>query len=471
MRRKTHEEFVEELKQKNPNVLVIGAYINCSTKIEVKCLKCGNVWSTTPNSLSNGHSCPLCANNQKKTHQHFVNEMQQYNPYVEVLGEYKNAITPIDVRCTICGNEWSSKPNRLLNGAQCKNCIKPHTSFMEQFMLISFQEALGRDFVESRNTSVIGQELDIYIPKFKLAIEPGTWLYHERKVYNTDLEKRKKCQEAGIRIITVYDSYPSNTPPPYESDCYVFTGFLNECGYKRLISLLKELMRNIGVEYENLNWNQIANKAYAECHYNAQENFANELLKVNPNIEILEEYKGANIPIEVNDKSCIHPSWKARPYTLLKGIGCPLCGRITASKTRTRTHQEFEREMKRTNPNIEIIDKYVKVTERLKVRCKKCGYVWEPLCYSLLSGKGCPHCSAIEAAQKRKNKLASKTTEQFCQEVKCINPMIKIIGEYINNKTKILAECSVCGEQWEVVPASILNGHGCPKCAIKKRSK
>ena len=469
MIRKKHEEFIEELKYKNPSILIIGKYVNCSTKIEAKCLKCGHVWFTVPNSLSQGHGCPSCANNQKKTQQKFIDEMQQHNPYIEVLGEYKKATIPLKVKCTICGNEWLSKPYRLLNGAQCQNCTKPHTSFMEQFMLIAFQDAIGKDNVESRNKTAIGLELDIYIPKYKIAIEPGTWLYHESKVNNNDLEKRKKCWDAGIRIITVYDSYPENTPPPYEEDCYVFTGFLNEFGYNRMIDFLIMVMQSLDINYKELNWNKIANRAYAACHYNAHEKFINELADKFPNIEVLEEYKGTNIPIEVNDKTCTHPSWKARPHTLLKGNGCPLCGRDVSAKKRTRTHKEFEEEMSQINPSIEIIGKYVKVTEHLEVRCKKCGHTWKPLCYSLLSGKGCPHCTAVEASQKRKNKLASKTTEQFCQEVKNINPTIKIIGEYINNKTKILAECSVCGKQWEVVPASILNGHGCPKCAKKRK--
>ena len=72
MRRKTHEEFIEELKLKNPSILIVGKYVNCSTKIEVKCLKCGHVWFTVPNSLSQGHGCPSCANNQKKTQQKFL---------------------------------------------------------------------------------------------------------------------------------------------------------------------------------------------------------------------------------------------------------------------------------------------------------------------------------------------------------------------------------------------------------------
>lgn len=70
--------------------------------------------------------------------------------------------------------------------------------------------------------------------------------------------------------------------------------------------------------------------------------------------------------------------------------------------------------------------------------------------------------------KKRNNKLKVKTTEKFKNEIKEINKNIEILGEYVNNKTKIHAKCNVCGYEWNVVPASLLNGHGCPKCSRKK---
>ena len=42
------------------------------------------------------------------------------------------------------------------------NCVKPHTSFMEQFILIALRQILGDGKVLSRDTEAIGQELDIY---------------------------------------------------------------------------------------------------------------------------------------------------------------------------------------------------------------------------------------------------------------------------------------------------------------------
>lgn len=469
MKKKTHEQFLDEIRVSNPSILVLGNYVNCSTKIKVKCLKCSHIWSTVPNSLSQGHGCPVCARNQKKSHKQFLSEMHEQNPYIEILDEYHSSHHPLQVRCAICGHEWSVKPYRLLNGAQCTNCIKPHTSFMEQFILHAFQEALGGDQVEARNISTIGLELDIFIPKYKLAIEPGTWLYHESKVATHDLQKRRECANNGIRLITVYDTYPPDTAPPYKTDCYVFEGFLNEPGYSRIINFLKDLMNSYQINHNNIDWKQIANKAYSACHYNAHEMFVATLSKKQPNIEVLEKFKGTNIPITVNNTNCSHPSWKARPYTLLRGIGCPECGKIVSAQKRTRTHEQFLSEVAQLIPTVEILGKYTKVTDRISVRCKDCGHTWEPLCYSLLSSKGCPHCSAITGAKNRGNKLASKTTAQFKEELLGKNKNICVLGEYVNNKTKLLVECKICGHAWNVVPASLLNGHGCPICNRKNR--
>lgn len=111
MRKKTHEQFLKEMAVANPSILVLGSYTNCSTKVEVKCLKCEYIWSAVPNSLSRGHGCPICAHNQKKTHQQFVFEMQSLNPYIEALEEYRTAITPMRIRCTICGT--NGQQNRI----------------------------------------------------------------------------------------------------------------------------------------------------------------------------------------------------------------------------------------------------------------------------------------------------------------------------------------------------------------------
>lgn len=467
MKRKTHQEFIDELQKKNQKIVVTGTYINYSTKIEVECVKCGHIWFAWPESLLKGHGCPVCANNVKKTHEFFVEEMRKYNPHVEIIDEYKTALSPIKVKCCICGNEWMAKPNRLLSGAQCMHCVRPHTSFMEQFILLALRQVLGSEAVESRNTSAIGQELDIYIPALRIAIEPGSWLYHEKKADNIDSVKRQKCASVGIRLITIYDTYPKDKDAPFDNDCFVFAGFLNEPGYERLINLTNTILNEVGYDNVSCDLAKLASEAYEACHYNANTTFLEDLSAIAPDIEPLEEYKGTNTPILVRNKKCGHPAWMARPYTLLNGIGCPVCGREKAAKTRVRTDAEFAEELYAINPRITLVSNYKVKNDRVNVRCNVCGHEWSPVAYSLLSGKGCPHCSAVEGAKKRKGRLAAKSNERFVEEVREINPTIEIMSEYTNNKTKVLARCKVCNHEWNVVPASLLNGHGCPVCARK----
>ena len=56
---KTQEKFIKELETINPEIIVLGKYINTKTKIKVKHI-CGHVWRPLPKSLLQGHSCPKC---------------------------------------------------------------------------------------------------------------------------------------------------------------------------------------------------------------------------------------------------------------------------------------------------------------------------------------------------------------------------------------------------------------------------
>ena len=122
MKRKTHEEFVKEMNIKNKNIIILEKYINCSTKIEVKCKNCNYKWKTTPNSLVKGHSCPYCANNIKKTHEEFVNKMLVIAPTITVIGKYKKITERINVKCLNCGKTWNPLAYSLLVGKGCPHC-------------------------------------------------------------------------------------------------------------------------------------------------------------------------------------------------------------------------------------------------------------------------------------------------------------------------------------------------------------
>ena len=65
----------------------------------------------------------------------------------------------------------------------------------------------------------------------------------------------------------------------------------------------------------------------------------------------------------------------------------------------------------------------------------------------------------------------NKTTEEFKQKMKEVNDNIEILGEYKGSKAKIKCKCKLDGYEWEATPSNLLNNHGCPKCVGKIKNK
>lgn len=54
------EEYIRIIKESNPNVILIGEYIDTKHKATHKCLKCDYEWDTSPTIVKSGHGCPCC---------------------------------------------------------------------------------------------------------------------------------------------------------------------------------------------------------------------------------------------------------------------------------------------------------------------------------------------------------------------------------------------------------------------------
>lgn len=137
-KRKTTEEFKKDLQKVNPNIEVIGEYINRDTPIQCHCLVCGHgangEWANRPsNMIGKKQGCPRCRDSKfrekyAKTTEQFIEEMKIKNPTVEVIGDYVNNQTNIKCRCSKCGNEWNARPSHLLEPipSGCPKCLDNH---------------------------------------------------------------------------------------------------------------------------------------------------------------------------------------------------------------------------------------------------------------------------------------------------------------------------------------------------------
>lgn len=523
--RMSHEIFIERLGQINPHIIVLDQYVTSQEALTVKCELCQYTWKVKPNTLLNGSGCANCAGLKKKTTSEFIEALRKINPTIEVLGEYTGNRSCVKVKCQTCGHTWAPTGKALLNGRGCPQCSKAGTSFMEQFILAACKKVLGDDAVISRDRETLGIELDIYIPSKSLAIEPGSWFWHEN-TFVGDIEKRTRAKAKGIRIITVYDTFPVTEKVPFSTDCYVFDGQLNEPGFSRLKTLTTELLEIIDETFSPSEefWNEIiesahkgssrlsheefvvaiaeitptieitgrytANKARISakctiCGYEwsttpamllkgsgcvscaglkkkTTEEFIEQLAKISPSIEVLGEYSNTSTKIKVRNKECGH-SWYATPNSLLRGSNCPKC-----AGNSKKTHSQFLKELKSVNPNISVVGEYIDAKTKITVQCNMCGQELLMTPNALLNGHGCMNCNHASGVARRQGKTHLKTTEEIVQQLLTINPDIEVLGEYTRSKEPIQVRCKACGHEWSPQAGSLLQGHGCPKCRRRK---
>ena len=126
-KRKTHDEFVDELSKILPNIEVQDEYINSNTKIYVKCKNCGNSYYALPSNLLKGYNCKQCYLKSKfKTKEEYEQDVLQYNSQIKVFDDY-NTRTHKNSKCTFqcitCGYMFQEIPRIFLqNKCKCSNC-------------------------------------------------------------------------------------------------------------------------------------------------------------------------------------------------------------------------------------------------------------------------------------------------------------------------------------------------------------
>ena len=142
--RKTHEQFLDDLKEKKIQYIPLGKYQGASVKMKFRCEKCGCIWDAKPTNILSGKGCPDCkkrklAKINGKTHREFVEEAERKNSNVIILGKYINDDTPIMVVCRIHNILYTQSPMVILRGCGCPECMKEKISIknrstVEHFM-------------------------------------------------------------------------------------------------------------------------------------------------------------------------------------------------------------------------------------------------------------------------------------------------------------------------------------------------
>lgn len=155
-KRKTHEEFIEEMSRVNKDIKILGEYVNAKTHIECECLVDGYRWSATPDMLLSRTGCPKCHKVARRGTTSFVCDMAEINPNMKILGEYINNRTPIKTLCLKHNKIFYPTPDKLLIGQGCSECRKEKIS---NALSLSHNEFLKRVYAINSDITV----LDSYI--------------------------------------------------------------------------------------------------------------------------------------------------------------------------------------------------------------------------------------------------------------------------------------------------------------------
>ena len=111
-----------------------------------------------------------------------------------------------------------------------------------------------------------------------------------------------------------------------------------------------------------------------------------------------------------------------------------------------------------------IIGEYKNNSTKIKIKHLECDEEFEQQPGNHLQGKGCNICFSI----KRSNQLELQEKSN-----KLYNGEYLILGDYINNQTKILIKHLVCNTEFKCISNNHINGKGgCPNCFKKiKKTK
>ena len=176
----------------------------------------------------------------------------------------------------------------------------------------------------------------------------------------------------------------------------------------------------------------------------------------NRSIRRIGNYKDSQIVMEFE---CIsgndHQHWFARWHDILKGRGCPQCGRKKTSDARRLSLKEVLERF--TNAGFELLGEYKNNSTPVLTKHKVCG----------TERKITPHCIFDDGNCSFCDGTLPLTDDQIRERF--IKAGFELLGEYKNNRTPVLIRHNICSNEWLVISDNIFGGSGCPFCANRRK--
>lgn len=210
----SHKEYLQRVLSIHNTIEVVDEYKDNKTPIKHKCLKCGYVWNTKPQSILQGCKCPKCAGNYSYTQEEYIQKVAKVNPNIEVLGSYQGSHTKIKHKCLIDGCIWSITPSDVLSGKGCPHCKKSKGEevILNYLNTNNILYSTQHKFDDCKN--IFPLPFDFYLPNYNMCIEydgeqhyrPIEYFGGQEKFIITqqnDNIKTRYCQNNNIKLLRI----------------------------------------------------------------------------------------------------------------------------------------------------------------------------------------------------------------------------------------------------------------------------
>lgn len=179
---------------------------NCHERLPFQCERCGEIFTVTKNQV------------MKALNNHPRIKIK----YCSVNCRYKGTDKTVDINCTECGKSFKKQRHRIAKNNFCsQSCsvtynnkhkiIGNRRSKLERYLAIELIKRYMDLELSFNKKNVINSELDIYIPRLKLAFELNGIFHYEpiygqeklNQIQNNDNRKFQACIEKGIELCII----------------------------------------------------------------------------------------------------------------------------------------------------------------------------------------------------------------------------------------------------------------------------
>lgn len=191
----------------------------------------------------------------------------------------------------------------------------------------------------------------------------------------------------------------------------------------------------------------------------SNDKYLEKLKEVGAKVVPLEPYLKYDVKIKHFCPSC-KKEFLIKPSSVLRrgAKQCPKCvGKVLL------TTEQFAKEVDElTSGEYKLVSEYTGANAKVKIIHFDCGRIFEVTPHNFKSnGRRCSHCF----------KNHKKNTELFEQRVfEMVGEEYSVVGDYVDNRTKITMRHNKCGNIYDVTPANFISNKRCP-CCIKSKGE